>query len=108
MKKLIAIAALMCGAAHAEFFSGNDLLAKMNGGNSYDVSLALGYVMGVFDTTVGVDHCSPERVTSGQARDVVRNYLEANPSMRQYSADIHVRVALGRAWPCPQKQGTGV
>jgi hypothetical protein len=109
MKKLTIIAALLCGTAHAEFFTGNDLLAKMNGGNSYDASMALGYVTGVFDTALGVDHCAPDRVTAGQARDIVRNYLEANPSVRQYSADIHTRIALGRAWPCPKKNtGSGV
>lgn len=109
IKKTILIAGLLCGTAHAEFFTGNDLLAKMNSNSPYDNSMALGYVTGVFDTTLGIDHCTGERVTTGQARDVVRNYLEANPSVRQYSADMHTRIALGRAWPCPKKStGSGV
>ena len=108
MKKLITIAALMCGAAHAEFFSGNDLLAKINSADAYDRALAIGYVIGVFDARSGADHCPPSNVTSGQVRDMVRSHLEATPATRHFTADVQVRYVLSKAWPCPKKHGDGV
>ena len=43
MKKLIIITALFAGTAHAEFYSGNQLLNLMNGSNMEQMH-ALGYV----------------------------------------------------------------
>ena len=109
IKKTILIVGLLCGIAHAEFFTGNDLLTRMNSSDAYDRTLALGYVMGVFDAQRGADHCPPENVTSGQIRDMVKNHLEATPATRQFTADVQVRYVLNKAWPCPKKNtGTGV
>lgn len=105
MKKLLLVAALMCGAAHAEFFTGNDLLGKLNG-DFGDKMVAMGYVIGVFDTTRSEAHCPPENVTAGQVRDMVKNHLEAMPTIRHLSADVQVRYVLNRAWPCAKK-GSG-
>jgi hypothetical protein len=109
MKKLIAIAALMCGTAHAEFYTGNDLLAKMQSSNSDERIHALGYVMGVFDVGAGVVQCAPENVTAGQARDMVRNYLDNTPATRHLNAEAQVRYVLSTAWPCPKRnKGTAL
>lgn len=105
MKKLLLAAALMCGAAHAEFYTGNDLLAKLNG-DFGDKMVGMGYVMGVFDVARGVEHCPPDNITAGQVRDMVKNHLEATPSTRHFVADVQVRYVLKSAWPC--KKGTGV
>jgi hypothetical protein len=106
MKKLTAIAALVCGTAHAEFLTGNDLLAKFNGSDIQQM-VGLGYVIGVFDATMGAAHCPPANVTSGQVQDVVKNHLIATPSTRHYVADVQVRYILGQTWPC-KKKGTAL
>ena len=105
MKKLIAIAALTCGTAQAEFFTGNELLSKINSEGVVDRMIGLGYVMGVHDAGSGVTHCQPDTVTAGQVRDMVKNHLEASASLRHLPADAHVRYILTAAWPCKKKGG---
>lgn len=107
MKKyLIGAVVLASFAAHAEFFSGNDLLGKLDADNSVDRMVALGYIMGVADTTRGIEQCSPEGVTAGQMRDMVRNHLVASPAVRHFTADLQVRYVLKTAWPCPKKKNS--
>ena len=103
MKKLILIAALASSVAHAEFYTGNELLAKIEATNTVDSMLGLGYVMGVFDTARGVEHCPPDSITAGQVRDMVRQHLVNSPSIRHITADLQVRYVLKNAWPCPKK-----
>lgn len=105
IKRAAALALLVPALAHAEFFTGNQLYQRLNGDSS-DRLLATGYVMGVFDTSSGVEHCGNQlpNVTAGQARDVVKQYLDQNPSTRDVSADLLARIALNKAWPCPDKK----
>ena len=109
MKRLIILAALCAGAAHAEFKSGNSLLAQIKGDN-IDYIHSVGYVLGVYDTLQGVTHCAPAGITAGQVTDMVKNYLEANPETRHNSADRLIGIVLRLAWPCAQRapRGTGV
>lgn len=102
MKKLIAI--LLCAPcmAYAEFWTGNMLLQRINSTEFWDRGMALGYILGVSDTGQNSTHCSGSQVTAGQTRDVVKQYLEQNPSIRDISADVLVTIALGQAFPCPK------
>ncbi len=102
MRKLALIAALVCGTAHAEFMTGNDLMGRFNG-NDIQQMVALGYVMGVFDATMDATHCPPANVTAGQVQDIVKNHLIATPATRHYAADAQVRYILGKTWPCAKK-----
>ena len=106
MKKLIAGLLLVPSIACAEYFSGNKLLEKMRSESAVDRAVAIGYVLGVSDTTQDDKHCSGDTVTSGQTRDVVKKFLEDNPAIRDYSADIITQVALGKTWPCKEKKGS--
>ena len=108
MKKLIASVLMIPCMAMAEFKTGNELLSNMNSDNVVENMVALGYVMGVADATRGTGNCGPETATAGQMRDLVKNYLIANPQFRHYSADVIVMAILGKTWPCPNKKGTGV
>jgi hypothetical protein len=108
MKKLIAIAALMCGTAHAEFFSGNELLRRMTSGDAYERGTALGYVLGAHDTGRGAAHCSPEEVTAGQVRDMVKAHLDSNPETRHMAADSHIMYVLKKVWPCKKTGGASL
>lgn len=91
--------------AHAEFFTGNDLLHKMRG-NSIAQLEAMHYVAGATDTLRGVIACPPPDVTLGQINDLVRQYLERNPETRHRPGDWAVATALRGPWPCA-KSGPG-
>lgn len=110
MKKTLAALLMVPCMAHAEFWSGNTLLSRMNGDNIDQVQ-AYGYVMGVFDTAAGVDHCGQGTpgLTVKQVSDIAKQYLEQNPNIRNLTADLLVRAAFGRIWPCANKKnGKGV
>lgn len=97
----------LCGAAHAEFMTGNQLYSKLTS-PGLDQVLGLGYVMGVFDTKRGVDFCPPSEVIAGQVKDIVQGYLERNPQHRQLTGDVLTIVALSSVWSCKQQKGSGV
>ena len=104
MKKLLLIAALLCGGAHAQpsstMYTGQDLYDRLK--NS--PALANGYIAGVHDTQSGLTICIPPgRVTLGQMSDMVKQTLERLPSERHLSADIFVQVSLEERWPCAKK-----
>jgi hypothetical protein len=109
MKKIIAALLMVPCMAHAEFFTGNMLLTRMQSKDYMDQMQALGYVMGVFDASNLIDHCGGNRhtITGGQAMDVARQYIENNPSVRDSAADLLVRVAFKKAWPCPKSNNKG-
>lgn len=96
--------ALAATTAQAEFLDGNALLDAMAVDSPSRNGVALGYVMGVFDTGHGVIHCAPANVTAGQARDVVRKFLEAMPQDRHNTADAITTYVLKAAWPCQEKK----
>jgi len=99
VRRALICLALVAGAAHAEFLDGNKLLSDMKGSHGFQMS-ALGYVMGVADSIQSVTACVPPSVTSGQVLDMVRNYLEANPAIRHFTADVIVTDVLKRTFPC--------
>jgi len=106
MKKLIASLLFVPCMASAEFMDGNGLLSRMNDSETVPRVAALGYVQGAADVYVGTKICMPKNVTAGQARDVVKQYLEINPEKRHYSADSLVLNALAQVWPCANRGGT--
>jgi hypothetical protein len=104
MKKLIASLLFIPCMASAEFMTGNNLHGKMNG-DFGDKMLALGFIQGVFDVYVSVTFCSPNSVTVGQVSDMVRSYLDNNPSIRHKTAESLINQALKQAWPCANNRG---
>jgi hypothetical protein len=107
MKWLAAATLCVSLTAHAEFFTGNDLLAKIDSDSIVDRSMALGYVVGVSDTGDGVTHCPPANITTGQVRDLVKGHLTRNPGSRHYSADSLITNLLRTTWPC-KPSGRGI
>lgn len=106
MKKLALLAALIGGTAHAEFYTGNQLLNMMNGSNMEKMH-ALGYVVGVSDVWTGVRICPSSGVNAGQVNDVVQQYLTNNPHLRHQTADALTLTALGNVWPCANNNRGG-
>lgn len=100
---LLACAFVLSTSAHAEFFSGNDLLAKLQSQSQVDKTLALGYVIGVADAAQGAVVCLPSAATAGQITDLVRAWLESAPAVRHNTADSLVVHVLKTAWPCANK-----
>ena len=107
MRKVLTAALLVCGSAHAQFFTGNDLLTRLNADNSIDRTLGTGFIMGVYDATLLIEHCPPDNVTAGQIRDMVAKNLYNGASARHLPAAAFVAYTLGTAWPCAKK-GKGV
>jgi Rap1a immunity proteins len=100
--------------AHAEtaqadtvetFMNGNSLLAYCQG-DAPDRSECLGYIEGVADDWETVRHvrglspCTGPDVTAGQVKDVVVNWLIANPAHRHETAAGLVVFAITNAWHC--------
>lgn len=106
MKKLIVGLLFVPCMASAEFMDGNGLLSKMNDVEYLPRMVALGYVQGVADVYHGTKICAPANMTAGQARDVVKHYLEVNPDKRHFAADSLVLNALAQVWPCANRGGT--
>lgn len=114
MKAIIASIALVCCSAHAEFLDGNKLLnllqgeERKNSDGVADFLQGLGYITGVSDSLRGVVHCPPSNITAGQITDMVKQVLISQPENRHLTGDRIVGWTLKRAWPCPERKGTGV
>ena len=107
MRKILTAALLVCSSAHAQFFTGNDLLTRLNADNSIDRTLAIGFIMGVYDSSLLLEHCPPSNVTAGQVRDMVAKDLYNGAAARHLPAAAFVAYTLSAAWPCAKK-GKGV
>ncbi|MCL1080177.1 hypothetical protein L2734_18800 [Parashewanella spongiae] len=86
----------------ADFFDGNELVHRLNGGDantSFSKGLAAGFIVGVYDT-VGSKYCPPSNIYTGQLYLVVRKYLDANPEQLQSPASKLVEEAVAEAFPC--------
>ncbi len=109
MKKLLVVLAFVPTVASAEFFSGNDLYRRMNSTDYMERAQAMGYIQGAFDAGQHWRHCAPDSagVTAGQVNDIVKQYLERNPALRNQAADLLVVDALKKIWPCPVRNNKG-
>ena len=105
MRKLLALALLtLSTAASAQFYSGNDLLERLN--DPEREFFAMGYIAGVSDLGIREYHCPPQTVTLGQVRDMVHNSLNRDPSNRHMAASVLVTIILMERWPCANKKGS--
>lgn len=103
---LVAISICVAAPASAEFFTGNQLLTKLESKNPNDNNLAWGYIAGAFDTAINATHCTPANVSLRQAVDMVQQLLISSPEHRHQSADRFVISALRAAFPCKKKSNT--
>jgi hypothetical protein len=107
MKHIITALALVAStAASAEFFTGNDLLNRLQSSEPTKQVMALGYIAGVSDFGQSNSHCTPDGVSLGQLRDIVQQSLVNYPSLRHLDASLLVTAALMETWPCPKKGGS--
>jgi len=108
MGKAIALLLTACLSvpAHAGFMSGNMLLSNIQSEETYKRAYALGFILGVHDAYEDQVICSGANVTGGQVRDIVKKFLENNPSERDMPAHLLVMIALVKAFPCEKRKGT--
>lgn len=104
-KAIVAVSLLLAlsTGARAEFKDGNELMRDIESSNIVDEMVALGYVMGVADTGMGILHCVPGRAQAKQLVDMVHHYLRSNPAERHRAADVIVVRALSKVWPCAKR-----
>lgn len=104
MKAIISTILLtLSTAASANFYTGNDLLERLNDpARDY---FAMGYIAGVSDLGLREYHCPPSTVTLGQMRDMVYRSLTTNPSNRHMGAALLVTLTFMEKWPCEKKGG---
>jgi len=100
MKWVAAMTLAVSFNVQAEFYTGNDLLNKLNSDSTIDRALALGYIAGVSDYGTNVVNCLPKGITLGQLKDLVQAHLINNPASRHFSADSIITNLLQRTWPC--------
>jgi hypothetical protein len=104
MRRLVAAVLLTVStAASATFYTGNDLKNRLDGGDTHQGMLMLGYVAGVVDLGRGDYHCAPEGVTLGQLRDIAYVAINRDPSSRHLNASVLITISLMEVWPCKKK-----
>jgi len=93
--------------AHAEFWTGTDLIQRLEedqrGSANFRVGMATGYVIGVADSVAGILQCMPSGISVKQVNQVVFNYMKSHPESWNQSADQLVVAALNATWPCSKK-----
>jgi hypothetical protein len=99
------------GHAYLAYQTGNDLLRlcqteSRDPGGYADRAQCIGYIQGIVDqmalvrAVVGRADCVPASALAGQLRDVVIQYLAANPVARNAPAARLVTEALTQGWKC--------
>jgi hypothetical protein len=59
--------------------------------------------LSMYEETADARVCIDPKVTSGQLRDVVIQYIKANPKDQHKDFNITIIYAFADAWPCEQK-----
>src|SRR5438105_3901612 len=81
--------------------SGNDLLAFCESEEECEWGYCMGYAVGVADAASGV--CLPDKVTAGQIRDVVVQYLQTHAEIRHLPSAFLATAALIDAFTCRRR-----
>lgn len=108
MKKLFLILAMTCSAAHAELWTGNKMLAMMNGTSAEEL-VAIGYVTGAVDGLEVGPACVKKGITVSQIYELTKKALVEQPQHRHYQAALFVNLVITTNFACetskPAKAG---
>lgn len=105
MKKLIYLAIFMCSAANAQFFTGAEILRRLNSEEVAEKAVAVGYIAGVHDSQRWSIHCTPDELKLGQIVVKVKNHLEEITNLH-HDAKTHIVYVLKNSWPCSKNSKT--
>lgn len=108
---------LLCLGAHAEFIDGTELnrwseayerqlQGLQSAKDGRDIMMFMGYVMGVWDSTLGGRDflCTPDDLASMQIYQVVAKHVREHPEKWSLPADYLIREAALRAYRCQRKK----
>jgi hypothetical protein len=102
--------------AHAYFLDGDELLNNCSitvPDERFDPTICLTYIMGAYDAFMfqrlvrNQPRCAPRNLTGAQLREVVVDYLMANPDNRSMDASALVWNAVIEEWPACGTAGRG-
>lgn len=94
--------------AAAYFLDGDELMNHCSvtvPDEKYDPAICVTYIMGAYDgfmfqrLTRNQPRCTPRTLTAGKLREVVVEYLQANPDNRAMDASALVWNAIIAEWP---------
>ncbi|HEY6817584.1 MAG TPA: Rap1a/Tai family immunity protein [Croceibacterium sp.] len=94
--------------AHAYFLDGDELMNHCSAtiaDERFDPAVCVTYIMGAYDGFMfqrlarNQPRCTPRTLTAGQLREVVIEYLQANPDNRAMDASALVWNAIIAKWP---------
>ena len=104
------LAAMVSPAWASNFENGNSLHNFcQEGDGSFQKIVCVAYIVGVVDAVGGARNgidglvfCPPKDITRMQTTEIVKKWLNDNPSNRNFVASFLVAAALSEAWPCPK------
>jgi hypothetical protein len=100
----VAVACIVSLPAGAQFLSGVQLKADLDeaeAGTSFAKrTIAMGYVAGVYDLTVGREVCPDRAISAKESMGIVHRYLRAHPDRLAENAAPLAVEALREAFPC--------
>ena len=124
MRKIFIVVLILTGLASHQanaatgmkgYFDGNNLYGDCkNESDTLAQGFCVGYVSGLVDLDLFYadmiegyrpQYCLRNAVNPMQLKELVIQYLEANPEQRQYPAASNVIMALKNAFPCPKQAG---
>jgi hypothetical protein len=94
--------------AAAYFLDGDELMNHCSANvadERFDPAVCVTYIMGAYDAFMfqrlvrNQARCTPPKLTAGQLREVVVEYLQANPDNRALDASALVWNAIIAEWP---------
>lgn len=98
-------AAFITGEVLKQYCEADDrvLQNKASGNDIHDAMACLSYVAGVHDSMRGMLFCTPDHFDNGQATEMTKKYIRANPDKLKQPASRIIIEALGTAYPCAGK-----
>lgn len=104
----LALTALFPMESRASLFDGNELHQLCHSRDGDEQALCMTYIMGVYDgvsasqatDSGGQKICPEKKVTAFQMIDIVKKWLENNPSKRHLMGSVIIKLTLEKHLPC--------
>src|SRR6188474_3112930 len=105
---IASIAPPFVSPAAAYFLDGDELMNHCSANiadEKYDPAVCVTYIMGAYDAYMfqrlvrNQPRCTPRSLTAGKLREVVADYLRANPDNRKMDASALIWNAIIAEWP---------
>jgi hypothetical protein len=100
----ICILSVLTAPSAALFYDGNGVYKNCTTPGNFAEGFCIGYVTATYDSLI-LDYECPKShgATTRQIADVVKQYLEKRPEVRNYPASMLLRAAIIKAFDCTAK-----